>query len=142
MPSSAPRCTRLRSSRRLGRRLSDIAELNDRLQFLGIPMHAVKLGEVTTMHMALWDNGTAISSPTCDDKTNVTARTRPCGKIPGGHAYGMRSWKPSPESATSSPRRLQWCSGIFRDFAAGKSPRGIARALTRRTSQDRRARMG
>src|SRR5688500_4194697 len=38
---------------RIGRKLSDVAELHDRLQFRGIPLHAVKLGEVTTMHVGL-----------------------------------------------------------------------------------------
>jgi len=38
---------------RIGRKLSDVADLHDRLQFRGIPLHAVKLGEITTMHVGL-----------------------------------------------------------------------------------------
>src|SRR5215207_4203014 len=38
---------------RLGRKLSDVADFHDRLQFLGIPLHAVKMGEVTTLPVGL-----------------------------------------------------------------------------------------
>lgn len=38
---------------RLGRRLSDVARLYDRLEFQGILLHAVNIGQVTTMHVGL-----------------------------------------------------------------------------------------
>jgi site-specific DNA recombinase len=38
---------------RLGRRLSDVACMYDHLEFRGISLHAVNIGEVTTMHVGL-----------------------------------------------------------------------------------------
>ena len=42
---------------RLGRKLSDVAALHDRLEFAGIEMHAVNLGRLTTMHIGLMEVG-------------------------------------------------------------------------------------
>jgi len=99
-------------SDRLGRRLSDIAELNDRLQFLGIPMHAVKLGEVTTMHIGLMGTMAQLylTRPARDKTKRGQLGRALAGKIPGGHAYGYARGGKSGERHTS-PRRLQWCSG-------------------------------
>ena len=38
---------------RLGRRLSDVARLHDHLEFHGIKLHAVNIGQITTMHVGL-----------------------------------------------------------------------------------------
>ena len=38
---------------RLGRRLSDVARLHDHLEFRGVKLHAVNIGQVTTMHVGL-----------------------------------------------------------------------------------------
>ncbi len=38
---------------RLGRKLADIAELHDRLQFANISIHTAATGEVTTMHIGM-----------------------------------------------------------------------------------------
>ena len=38
---------------RLGRKLSDVADLHDRRQFRDIALHAVNLGPITTMHVGL-----------------------------------------------------------------------------------------
>ena len=38
---------------RLSRKLPDVADLHDRLTFLGIKLHAVNIGEITPMHAAV-----------------------------------------------------------------------------------------
>ena len=54
---------------RLGRKLSDVAELHDRLQFLGIALHAVNLGEVTTLHVGLLGTMAQLYLSDLKDKT-------------------------------------------------------------------------
>src|SRR5687767_8348747 len=74
---------------RIGRKLSDVAELHDRLQFAGIPLHAVKLGEVTTLHVGLMGTMAQLFLSDLRDKTKRGQLGRAlAGKIPGGHAYG------------------------------------------------------
>ena len=74
---------------RIGRKLSDVAELHDRLQFLGIPLHAVKLGEVTTLHVGLMGTMAQLYLSDLRDKTKRGQLGRAlAGKIPGGQAYG------------------------------------------------------
>jgi site-specific DNA recombinase len=38
---------------RLGRRLADVARLYDQLEFRGIMLHAINIGQVTTLHVGL-----------------------------------------------------------------------------------------
>ena len=51
------------------------------------------------------------------------------GKIPGGHAYGYALVDGKSGERRIKPDEAASCERIFRDFAAGKSPRAIASAL-------------
>jgi site-specific DNA recombinase len=68
---------------RIGRRLSDVADLHDRLHFLGIPLYAVKLGEVTTLHVGLLGTMAQLYLTDLRDKTKRGQLGRAlAGKIP------------------------------------------------------------
>ena len=117
---------------RIGRRLSDVAELHDRLQFLGIPLYAVKLGEVTTMHIGLMGTMAQLFLADLRDKTKRGQLGRAlAGKIPGGQAYGYALIEGKTGERRIKPEEAAVVERIFRDFAAGKSPRTIARALNK-----------
>ncbi len=74
---------------RISRKLSDIADLHDRLQFRGIPLYAVKLGEVTTLHVGLLGTMAQLFLSDLKEKTKRGQLGRAlAGKIPGGQAYG------------------------------------------------------
>ena len=115
----------LRGLDRIGRKLSDIAELHDRLQFLGIPLHAVKLGEVTTLHVGLMGTMAQLYLADLADKTKRGQLGRAlAGKIPGGQAYGYAL-----VDGQSGERRIKSDEAmvverIFREFAAGKIAAG------------------
>ena len=115
---------------RIGRKLSDVAELHDRLQFLCIPLHAVNLGEVTTLHVGLMGTMAQLYLTDLRDKTKRGQLGRAlAGKVPGGQAYGYAL-----VDGQSGERRIKTeeaaiVKRILSDFAAGKSPRAIARAL-------------
>ena len=115
---------------RIGRRLSDVAELHDRLQFLEIPLHAVKLGEVTTLHIGLMGTMAQLYLSDLRDKTKRGQLGQAlAGRIPGGHAYGYALVNGKSGERTIKPDEAAVVQRIFRDFVAGKSPRSIARAL-------------
>jgi DNA invertase Pin-like site-specific DNA recombinase len=115
---------------RIGRKLSDVAELHDRLQFLGIPLHAVKLGEVTTLHVGLMGTMAQLYLSDLRDKTKRGQLGRAlAGKIPGGRAYGYALVDGQAGERLIDPPEAAVVRRIFSDFAAGKSPRAIARGL-------------
>jgi site-specific DNA recombinase len=115
---------------RLGRKLSDVADLHDRLQFLGIPVHTVKLGEITTLHVGLMGTMAQLYLADLRDKTKRGQLGRAlAGKIPGGHAYGYTLVEGRSGDRQINPDEAKVVERIYRDFAAGKSPRAIARSL-------------
>ena len=95
---------------RIGRKLSDVAELHDQLQFLGIPLHAVKLGEVTTLHVGLLGTMAQLYLSDLRDKTKRGQLGRAlAGKIPGGQAYGYAWLTVRPASGGSRSKRRRSC---------------------------------
>ena len=115
---------------RIGRKLSDVAELHDRLQFLGIPLHAVKLGEVTTLHVGLMGTMAQLYLSDLRDKTKRGQLGRAlAGKIPGGQAYGYALVDGQAGERRIKLEEAAIVKRILNDFAVGKSPRAIARAL-------------
>ncbi len=115
---------------RLGRKLSDVADLHDQLQFHGIALHAVNLGQITTMHVGLLGTMAQLYLSDLKDKTKRGQLGRAlAGKLPGGKAYGHDL-----VDGKTGERRINLTEAvivrrIFRDFAAGKSPRAIAKEL-------------
>ena len=76
---------------RLGRRLSDVARLYDHLEFRGVRLHAVNIGQVTTMHVGLLGTMAQLYLSDLKEKTRRGQLGRAlAGKIPGGKAYGYR----------------------------------------------------
>ena len=76
---------------RLGRRLSDVARLHDHLEFRGVGLHAVNIGQVTTMHVGLLGTMAQLYLSDLKEKTRRGQLGRAlAGKIPGGRAYGYR----------------------------------------------------
>src|SRR5690349_19076570 len=74
---------------RLGRKLSDIADLFDRLSFLGIKIHTVNAGQITPMHIGMLGTMSQLYISDLREKTwrGQLGRARK-GRIPGGRAYG------------------------------------------------------
>jgi site-specific DNA recombinase len=115
---------------RLGRKLADIAELFDRLGFHGVKLYTLATGEVTALHIGML--GTMAQLYLSDLREKVwrgqLGRVRQ-GRVAGGKAYGY-----DVDARETGLRRINEAEAevvrrIFRKFAAGESPRAIAKAL-------------
>jgi site-specific DNA recombinase len=115
---------------RLGRKLADIAELFDRLTFHGVKLYTLATGEVTALHIGML--GTMAQLYLSDLREKVwrgqLGRVRQ-GRVAGGKAYGY-----DVDARETGLRRINETEAevvrrIFRKFAAGESPRAIAKAL-------------
>lgn len=119
---------------RLGRKLADIADLHDRLSYAGIKIHTVATGEVTQLHIGML--GTMAQLYLSDLREKVwrgqLGRARQ-GRIPGGIAYGYDVVAERDASGggrrTINAAQAAVVRQIFREYAAGSSPRTIARRL-------------
>lgn len=124
---------------RLSRKLADVADFHDRLVFHGVKMFATNVGEITPIHVGVMGMMAQAYIADLKEKTKrgQLGRAR-AGKVPGGLAYGYEVIPPPPGSTGAGERRIvpaeaeivQW---IFRDYAAGKSARTIARELNAAT---------
>jgi site-specific DNA recombinase len=118
---------------RLSRKLADVADLHDRLTFLGIGLHAVSTGEVTGMHVGMLGTMAQMYLKDLAEKTKRGQLGRALkGKIPGGKAYGYDVLPAGADGA--GERRINAAEAavvvrIFELFAAGVSPRAIAKQL-------------
>jgi DNA invertase Pin-like site-specific DNA recombinase len=122
---------------RLGRKLADLAELHDRLQFVNVKIHAASTGEVTPMHIGMLGTMAQLYLSDLREKTLRGQLGRALdGKIPGGHAFGYDVVAPTKEGkkAERGERRINPAEArivvrIFEQYAGGSSPRAIAKAL-------------
>src|SRR5689334_6816771 len=115
---------------RLGRRLSDVARLHDRLEFRGIELHAVHLGRVTAMHVGLLGTMAQLFLSDLREKTRRGQLGRAiAGKIPGGIAFGYRLAPGVRGERQIVDHEADVVRRIFREFVDGRSPRAIARQL-------------
>ena len=116
---------------RLSRKLADIAALHDRLQFADVAIHTVATGEVTAMHVGMLGTMAQLYLSDLREKTRRGQLGRALkGRIPGGKAYGLDVV----EGGEGGVRRINEAEAavvrrIFKAFAAGESPRAIARKL-------------
>jgi site-specific DNA recombinase len=120
---------------RLGRKLSDIADLFDRLSFRRIAIHATSLGQVTQMHVGIMGTMAQMTLSDLREKTKrgQLGRAR-LGRIPGGLAFGYDVVPAAVGAKEAGERSINQAEAeivrrIFRDYANDKSPRGIAREL-------------
>ncbi|MEQ8397561.1 recombinase family protein [Thalassobaculum sp.] len=118
---------------RLSRRLADIADLHDRLIFRGIRLYALNIGEVTPIHTAVMGMMAQHYVRDLADKTKRGQLGRVLkGKIPGGKAYGYDVLPPDADGAggrSINPAESAIVTRIYERYAAGHSPRRIAREL-------------
>jgi DNA invertase Pin-like site-specific DNA recombinase len=118
---------------RLTRRLSDVASTFDELQFLGLGLHAVNVGAVTTMHVGLLGTMAQMFLADLRDKTRRGQLGRVLkGRVAGGTAYGYEVL-PGDETGHGArkvdPEEAKIVRRIFSLFAGGMSPRAIAKKL-------------
>jgi DNA invertase Pin-like site-specific DNA recombinase len=118
---------------RLGRKLADVADLRDRLSFLRIGLHTVATGEVTAMHVGMLGTMEQMYLKDLAEKTRRGQLGRALqGKIPGGKAYGYDILPATADGAGErriNPAEAAVIRRIFELFAAGASPRAIAKQL-------------
>jgi site-specific DNA recombinase len=113
---------------RLGRKLADVADLHDRCAFAGVKLVATNVGEITAMHVGMLGTMAQLYLSDLREKTWRGQLGRALqGKLPGGKAYGYEVTATGErgiiEAQAAAVRR------IFEEFAAGRSPRAIAKRL-------------
>ncbi len=120
---------------RLARKLSNLSALHDRLTFVKVEMHAVKVGHLTPMHIAIMGVMAQMFLSDLRDKVRRGQLGRAiAGRMPGGLAYGYDVVPPPPGATESGERRINEAEAaivrrIFEDYANGASPRTIAKTL-------------
>ena len=122
---------------RISRDQADVATLYKHLRFAGIRIVTVSEGEITELHVGLKGTMNALFLKDLAAKTHRGLRGRvEQGKSGGGRCYGYDLLKHT--DAAREPirgeRRINQAEAetvrrIFRDFAAGISPRSIAKHL-------------
>jgi site-specific DNA recombinase len=115
---------------RLGRKLSDIADLHDRCAFAGVKLYAVHVGEIGAMHIGLLGTMAQLYLSDLREKTWRGQLGRALqGKLPGGKAYGYDVIGPGTGERRINIGEAGTVRRIFREFADGRSPRAIAKQL-------------
>jgi site-specific DNA recombinase len=124
---------------RVSRDQADVATLFKHLRFAGVQIITLAEGAITELHVGLKGTMNALFLKDLADKTRRGLRGRvEAGKAGGGLCYGYDVVKRT--DAAGEPirgeRRINDAEAgivrrIFREFAAGKSPRAIALDLNR-----------
>jgi DNA invertase Pin-like site-specific DNA recombinase len=119
---------------RLSRDQEDIAGAYKRLRFAGVPIVTLSEGEITELHVGLKGTMNALFLKDLAAKTHRGIRGRvEAGKVGCGNAYGYRVVREIDAAGRVTtgereivPEEAEVVRRIFRDYAAGKSPRRIA----------------
>jgi DNA invertase Pin-like site-specific DNA recombinase len=122
---------------RLSRDQEDVAGVFKRLSFAGVQIVTLSEGEITPLHVGLKGTMNALFLKDLADKTRRGLQGRiEAGKSGGGLCYGYDVVKQFTENGEPirGDRRINEAEAalvrrIFKDFAAGQSPRQIAKAL-------------
>lgn len=122
---------------RISRDQADVATLFKHLKFAGVPIVTLAEGEISELHVGLKGTMNALFLKDLAAKTHRGLRGRvEEGKSGGGLCYGYRVLKKLDARGVQikGDREIDACQAdvirrIFRDFAAGVSPRSIAKAL-------------
>jgi len=117
---------------RLSRDQEDLAGLFKRLSFYNVEIRTVNEGTATSIHVGI--RGLVGSLFLADLGNKVrrghNGRVRE-GKFPGAVTYGYRRVLGKPGEREIDPEQAEVVRRIFREYAAGTSPRTIAHGLTR-----------
>ncbi|MEI6560385.1 MAG: recombinase family protein, partial [Rhodospirillaceae bacterium] len=122
---------------RISRDQADVAGIYKRLQFAGIPLITVSEGEISDLHVGLKGTMNALYLKDLAEKTRRGMRGRvEAGRAGGGNCFGYDIVR-QPDANGDSERGLRRINEteaaivrrIFTEFAAGRSPRGIAMDL-------------
>jgi site-specific DNA recombinase len=115
---------------RLSRKLSDIAAFHDHCAFASIGLHAVNVGEIGAMHIGMLGTMAQLYLSDLREKTWRGQLGRVLlGKVPGGKAYGYDVVGSNAGERIINPDEAMTVRRIFEEFAAGSSPRAIAKQL-------------
>jgi DNA invertase Pin-like site-specific DNA recombinase len=121
---------------RFSRDQEDTAGLFKRLTFVGVRVITLGEGEINHLHVGLKGTMNALFLKDLADKTRRGLRGRvEAGKSGGGLCYGYRVSRSLQEGALATGEReivaeeAAIVQRIFRDYAAGMSPKAIAKRL-------------
>ncbi len=120
---------------RLSRNLSDTAALYDRLKFSRVLLHTTSMGLISDLHIGIMGTMAQMTLTDLGNKVRrgQLGRARQ-GKIPGGLAFGYTVVPPAPGAKEAGDRTINEAEAeivrrIFQEYAAGWSPRRIAKQL-------------
>ena len=121
---------------RFSRDQEDTAGLFKRLTFAGVNIVTLAEGDITHLHVGLKGTMNALFLKDLADKTRRGLRGRvELGKSGGGLCYGYRVSRANNGSADATGEReivsaeAEVVRRIFRDYAAGLSPKALAKRL-------------
>jgi site-specific DNA recombinase len=122
---------------RLSRDQEDVAALFKRMRFAGVRIFTLSEGEVSELHVGLKGTMNALFLKDLAAKTRRGLRGRvEAGKSAGGNSYGYRVVRQvGPDGGVTTgdreikPAEAAVIERIFRDYAAGVSPKRIALQL-------------
>jgi site-specific DNA recombinase len=124
---------------RLSRDQEDVAALYKRLSFAGIRIVTLAEGEITELHVGLKGTMNALFLKDLAQKTRRGLQGRiEAGRSSGGNSYGYdvvkrigEDGEPIRGERRVNPEQAAIVRRIFTEYAAGGSPKAIARALNR-----------
>jgi DNA invertase Pin-like site-specific DNA recombinase len=120
---------------RFSRDQEDTAGLFKRLTFAGVSIVTLAEGDITHLHGGLKGTMNALFLKDLADKTRRGLRGRvELGKSGGGLCYGYRVRRPTDDGMATGEREIvpaeaEVIRRIFRDYAAGASPKALAKRL-------------
>ncbi len=122
---------------RISRDQADVATLYKHLKFAGVPIVTLAEGTISELHVGLKGTMNALFLKDLAMKTRRGLRGRvEAGKSGGGLCYGYRVVKKFDERGETlrgdreiAPSEAEIIRRIFKEFAAGTSPRAIAKKL-------------
>jgi DNA invertase Pin-like site-specific DNA recombinase len=121
---------------RFSRDQEDTAGLFKRLTFAGVNIVTLAEGDITHLHVGLKGTMNALFLKDLADKTRRGLRGRvELGKSGGGLCYGYKVTRATHDGAAMTgareivPAEAEVIRRIFRDYAAGLSPKAVAKGL-------------
>src|SRR5690606_12638542 len=125
---------------RISRDQEDIAGVYKRLRFAGARMVTLSEGDIAELHIGFKGTMGALYLKDLADKTRRGLRGRvEAGKSGGGNSYGYdvvktfaENGEPERGSRRINEREAAIVRHIFEAYAAGKSPKAIARTLNKK----------